>query len=265
MNYWRRLMNATDTIESTSGLQSCFEMNKTMSTVDTIVQGSDFMEIVYTVMLLSGIIITFWGNKIVKPVIFVAGTTFGAIVGTYGAMTYSNWFQISCNSLYIIASVTGMIGASLTMSVYKLANVILGASLGSSAGYFVYNLGLDKVKLGEFLSHDWMYWICVGIPALVCAYICVNKNRELLMILTPFPGSLMFLYAVDNLLVSNVSGSSAFSKLEWNMDNNSQYIYAGIWLLLSLCGMAVQKRGYLVASYYGDEHPYTKYDGDEDT
>ena len=261
MNF-RNLLSEIDSVESNSGLQGCMALNETTSSIDKVVNGSEFMDVVHTLMLFAGLIVTFYGNKIVKPVIFTAGATLGAIAGTYGAMSYSKWFAIQCNTLYIICGVSGLIGASLALSVYRIANALLGASIGSSAGYFIYNLGLDQIKLGEFLMHDWMYWICVGLPGLFGAYYCVNKNRELMMYLTPFPGSLMFLYAVDQLLVSNVSGNSVFAELEWKNDNLSQWVYAGIWMLMSAIGVAVQKRGYLIASYYGDDTTYIKYESD---
>jgi hypothetical protein len=260
----RSLLSTLDSIESKSGLNKCLYLNETTSSIDKVINGSDFMDVVNTFMLMAGLIITFYGNKIVKPVIFTIGATLGAIAGTYGGMSYSNWFSIQCNALYITAGITGLIGASLALSVYRIANALLGASLGSSAGYFVYNLGLNRITLGEFLMHDWMYWICVGLPGLFGAYYCVNKNRELMMYLTPFPGSLMFLYAVDQLLVSNVSGNSVFAELEWKYDNISQWVYAGVWMLMSLIGVAVQKRGYLIASYYGDDTTFIKYDSDSD-
>ena len=260
--YFRILRSYIDPIETNSGLQGCLYLNETTSSIDKVIHGSDFMDVVNTFMLIAGLIITFYGNKIVKPVIFTVGGTVGAIAGTYGAMSYSKWFSIQCNSLYITAAITGLIGASLSLSVYRIANALLGASLGSSAGYFVYNLGLNRIILGEFLMHDWMYWICVGIPGLFGAYYCVNKNRELMMYLTPFPGSLMFLYAVDQLLVSNVSGNSVFAELEWKNDNISQWVYAAVWMLMSMIGVVVQKRGYFIASYYGDDTTYIKYNSD---
>ena len=259
---FRILRSYIDPIVTKSGLQHCMNLNNMTSSIDEVIHGSDFMEVVNTLMLITGLVITFYGNKIVKPVIFTTGATLGAIAGTYGGMSYSKWFSIQCNSLYIISGIAGLIGASLALSVYRIANALLGASLGSSVGYFVYNLGLNRITLGEFLMHDWMYWICVGLPGLFGAYYCVNKNRELMMYLTPFPGSLMFLYAVDQLLVSNVSGNSVFAELEWKNDNLSQWVYAGIWMLMSAIGVAVQKRGYLIASYYGDDTTYIKYDSD---
>jgi len=258
MNF-RNLRSTLDATEFNSGLQPCMGLNGTTHMIDKVVHGSNFMDVVNTLMLFAGIIITFYGNKIVKPVIFTAGATLGALAGTYSAMSYSNWFSIQCNTLYITAAITALIGASLALSVYRIANALLGASIGSSMGYFVYNLGLNHIKLGEFLGHDWMYWICVASPAVVCAYVCVNKNREILILLTPFPGVLMFLYAVDQLLVTNVSGNSGFAKLEWEKDSISQYIYAVLWLSLSLLGVAVQKRGRIKASYYGDDPDYTSF------
>jgi hypothetical protein len=257
MNF-RILRAMIDPVESNSGLQGCMALNETTSSIDKVVNGSDFMDVVHTLMLFAGLVVTFYGNKIVKPVIFTAGATLGAIAGTYGAMSYSKWFAIQCNTLYIICGVSGLIGASLALSVYRIANALLGASIGSSAGYFVYNLGLDQIKLGEFLMHDWMYWICVGTPAILCAYYCVNKNREILVLLTPFPGSLMFLYAVDQLLVANVKGNSVFAEFEWKSDSISQYVYAGVWILMSMCGITVQKRGRLRSAYYGDEPIYSR-------
>lgn len=244
------LLSTLDSIESNSGLNTCLYLNETTTSVDKVIHNSNFMDIVNTLMLISGLIITFYGNKIVKPVVFVSGLTAGGFIGAYSGMYYSSWFSIKCNTLYIISGVVGLICASLALSIYKIANALLGASIGSSIGYFGYNLGLNNIHIGEFLGHDWMYWICVGIPAIILAYICVNKNQEIMILLSPFPGTLMFLYGIDQLLVSNVSGTSTFSKLEWKNDNISHYVYGLIWLVISLFGIYIQKRGYLIPKFY---------------
>jgi len=248
----RYLLTTLDSVESNSGLQSCMYLNKTTSSINSIVYDKEFMNVVHSLMLFCGLLVVFYGNKLVKPVVFLTGMTLGTVAGSYSAMAVSKWYTLECNTLYAIAAISGIIGASFALSIYKIANALIGVAFGGSAGYFLYNLGLNYIEIGEFLGHDWMYWISVGVPALVGAYVCVNKNRELLIILTPFPGALMFLYAIDQLLISNVSGSSAFTKLEWTNESVSQYIYAGIWVIISLFGIIVQKRGYIRRAYYGD-------------
>lgn len=256
MNF-RQLKSTLDIIESNSGMQQCLYLNETTKTVDNIIYGPDFMNILHTIMLLSGLIITCYGNKIVKPVIFVTGAVLGGYIGAYASMFYSKLFSIECNTLYIISGVVSIICASLALSIYRIANMLLGMSIGSSVGYFIYNLGLYNINIGHFLGHNTMYWCCIGIPAIVCAYICNNKNQEILIYLSPAPGSLMFLYSVDALLISNISGDSSFTKLEWNYDNLSHYLYALVWIIMTLFGVVVQKRGY-VFRFCHKESEYSK-------
>jgi hypothetical protein len=249
-------INVLDNVEINSGLHGCLALNETTSSVNKVVHGSDFMDLVYTLMLFAGIITTYFGHRIVKPVIFTVGVTLGSMLGTYASMYYSSWFSMTCKSLYIVSGLSAGIGGSLALSIYKIANALLGFSLGSSLGYFVYNLGLDKFQLGEFMFKDGMYWLCVGIPAVLAAWFCVNKNQEILMLLTPIPGALMFLYAIDHLIVSNVNGGSVLEKFEWRADTWTEIIYAFMWVLMSVSGMWIQ---------YHQRHKKVSYTGNDDS
>jgi hypothetical protein len=242
----RTILSAINDIEQDSGLSGCLHLNETTATINNISSQSDFMDMVHTLMLISGLIVTFYGNKIVKPVIFLAGVTFGAIVGTYASMYYSSWFNMNCKQLYMVSTISGIIGGSISLTVYRIANSLLGMSIGYSIGYFIYNMGLYQIKLGEFMYEDIMYWICVGIPSVLLSYICVNKNRQILMILTPIPGALMVLYAIDNLIISNINGGVKYS---WNGDTWTEFAYMISWVVMSMCGIHYQNKDHKKKDY----------------
>ena len=178
-----------------------------------------------------GSIITYFGNKLVKPTLFTGGTLL-SLTGSYNllsiAMKYSPYQN--CILLYIIASVFGIIGGFNILKWYYLVNFLLGFSSGASVGYLLYELLLHKYCLGTVVLVDTMLWLSTGIPGILFGLYSLKKEQEINLLLTSVIGPGLVIYSGNVLLYNTYYFSSLFN-----------VVNVCIYILLFISGFYIQK------------------------
>ena len=181
-----------------------------------------------------GLMITYFGNKFVKPTLFLGGL----VCSSSGAYKLTEFIlnelkYNSCSIIYISTIITSISGGFIALKIYKLLNFILGFLAGGSIGYIIYISGLNKICLGIYFIYDNMFWICTIIPGVICGIITHYKEKELSIILTSLIGPSLSIIGLKKLIDGK----------ELLKNNNLEYIiYGFLYILMSSTGFYLQKK-----------------------
>lgn len=188
----------------------------------------------YPILGFIGLAITYFGNKFVKPTLFVGGTL----------ISYTSSYKLTdfilkelnhndCNIVYISTLIMSISGGFIALKLYKLMNFILGFLTGVSFGYLLYISFLYKICLGLYFIYDNMFWLTTLIPGLIFGFITHYKEKELSMVLTSLIGPVLIIIPIREL----------FEKK--NIIKNELYlviIYTLTYVFFSLTGFGLQKK-----------------------
>ena len=138
----------------------------------------------YPILGFFGLMITYFGNKFIKPTLFLGGIVLSS-PSSYKLTEFilKEAKYNSCDIIYVSTIITSISGGFLALKIYKLLNFILGFLAGGSIGYIVYISGLNKICLGVYFLYDNMLWICIIIPGFISGIITHYKEKELSIIL----------------------------------------------------------------------------------
>ena len=126
----RYLLDTANYYEESSGLQHCLYLNETTSKFSKVLTGTAMTDIMWVLLMLFGLTINFYGNRIVKPLFAGTGFILGGIVGLYSCFYYSSWFSnLDCTGLYVISTITGLIVASIALTVYRISFALVGGNI----------------------------------------------------------------------------------------------------------------------------------------
>ena len=186
----------------------------------------------YPFLGLFGLMITYFGNKFVKPTLFVGGM----IASSSGSYKLTEFIlkeikYDSCEIIYASTIILSISGGFLALKIFHLLNFILGLLTGASIGYIVYISGLNKICLGIYFIYDNMFWICTIIPGIICGIITYYKY-ELSIILTSLIGPALSIIGLKRLIDGK----------ELLKNNNLEYIIYGLlYIMMSSTGFYLQK------------------------
>ena len=161
----------------------CFDL-KITNNIDT--------NLIYPLTCAIGLIITYFGNRFVKPTIFCLGTIL-SVGSSYKLIDfimehfkYQNCLVHAGGSL-----LSGLSGGFLLLKLYKFSYFVIGFTCGGSFGYLIWNLLCKNIHLGIIYLYDNMFWICIIVPGLFSGTITMFKEQELSMLTTSFIGPLL--------------------------------------------------------------------------
>jgi len=186
--------------------------------------------LIYPFTCAAGLIITYFGNRFVKPTLFCLGTIL-SIGSSYKLIDFiMEHFKYQNCLVHAGGSIlSGLSGGFLLLKLYKFSYFVIGFTCGGSFGYLVWNLLCKNIHLGIIYLYDNMFWICIFIPGLISGVISLYKEQELSMLTTSFIGPALSIYSVHLLT-----------------DYYNIYLFASTYILLSLSGLFIQYRRYKI-------------------
>ena len=155
----------------------------------------------YPLLALSGIAITYLGNKFVKPTLFLSGI----LVSSTSSYKLTEFIlneinHKDCNIIYASTAIMSISGGFIALKLYKLMNFILGFFTGGSIGYLIYISWLHNYNLGVYFIFDNVFWLSTLIPGVICGIITHYKENELSMVLTSLIGPVLIIIPLERLL-----------------------------------------------------------------
>ena len=188
----------------------------------------------YPFLGLFGFMITYFGNKFVKPTLFLGGM----IASSSGSYKLTEFVlkeikYDSCEIVYASTIILSISSGFIALKIFHLLNFILGLLTGASIGYIVYISGLNKICLGIYFIYDNMFWICTIIPGIICGIITHYKEQELSIILTSLIGPALSIIGLKRLIDGK----------ELLKNNNLEYIIYGLlYIMMSSTGFYLQRK-----------------------
>lgn len=188
----------------------------------------------YPLLALSGVAITYLGNKFVKPTLFLSGI----LVSSTSSYKLTEFIlneinHKDCNIIYASTAIMSISGGFIALKLYKLMNFILGFFTGGSIGYIIYISLLHNYNLGVYFIFDNVFWLSTLIPGVICGIITHYKENELSMVLTSLIGPVLIIIPLERLLEKK-----KYIKNEMLLI----MIYVLTYIFFSLTGFRLQKK-----------------------
>tara|TARA_B110000208_G_C11796388_1_gene439795 strand:+ start:6 stop:716 length:711 start_codon:yes stop_codon:yes gene_type:complete len=190
--------------------------------------------IIFSILMIISLITTYFGYKIIKPIIFSSGLIVGGGI-SYLSTEYI-MYQVgsfNCLVLYIITVLTSILCGMFSLYAYNLANFLIGFMCGGSFGYFIYNMFLQNYHLGMFLMYDGVQLLSMSIPAISFGIITYVKKRNIALLFTSLSSPILFLTSLEHLIFKH-NKYIDFKNNEW------KYIYISLYFILCLTGLYTQ-------------------------
>ena len=186
--------------------------------------------LIYPLLGLSGLFMTYLGNKFVRPSIFTLGTILST--GSSYKLTHLIMNQFQYNNCLVkcsISLISGFSGGYLALKLYKITYFTLGFVCGGSFGYLLHGIIFFKYKLGMVYNYDIVFWLSLGIPGILSGLISMYKEQELSIMTTAFVGPLLSVYSFNQ-----------FTNY-YNL-----YIFIPVYLFMVVTGLFVQYEKYKI-------------------
>jgi len=189
---------------------------------------------IYPLVALSGIAITYLGNKFIKPSLFLLGMLLSS-TSTYKSTEFilNEINHKDCNIIYATTAIMSVSGGFIALRLYKLMNFILGFFTGASFGYLIYISWLDNYNLGVYFIYNNVFWLSTIVPGIISGSITYYKQKELSMILTSLIGPILLVISLEKILE------------EQNYIKNKMlpiFIYVLTYTFFALTGYRIQKQ-----------------------
>lgn len=182
---------------------------------------------IYSLLLLFSFYMIYFGNKIIKPTLFITG------------LSSSLFIQ---NSLTQLLIGNNIIKQDIDCDVYLGINLLFGLFLGSIICYF-YKLSIFLLGSVSFGSITYMG------TNIIQKYHNINHNQEFIILASSsFIGGLFSLRYIDKLsiiitvLFGSFLGIFSFNKIINEPFDKNIYIYIPVYSLLSLHGIYIQNK-----------------------
>lgn len=145
------------------------------------------------ILILSGLLLSFWGYKLKKLALILIGMVFGIAL----AIIISDIFKIhDNNTLFILLIVFAIIFGILNLAFYFFAIIILGIIIGFISGLFVCTLFDFSSPITIILS------LSFGILG---GFLSINVNKIMFIIITAFFGYILFRSGIYSINTFNIS------------------------------------------------------------
>ena len=100
-------------------------------------------------------------------------------------------------ALLVVPLVGGCAVGSLALKVIRLSLFLVGAVSGGVLGLYAYNLCMRGYS-DAGSSVDWVYWACLGVPALAVGFSATEQEDKIIAGLTSLVGGFTFMIGVDS-------------------------------------------------------------------
>lgn len=179
-----------------------------------------------------GILICFWGYRLLKASLAIIGFVAGAYGGwELGLMHFSPGSSV----LLVCALVGGLIGLVLCVWLYFVGVFLIGATAGTV---------LAQAFVGA-TGHQVQPLLYVGVPIL-CGLIALVLQKLMISAWTAVTGSYLATAGIWPFLAAGHAGSNLWLDPAANRAPLQNYGYAalGLWLVLAVIGFIHQWRGH---------------------
>ncbi len=145
------------------------------------------------ILIISGILLLFWGYRIKKIALMLIGVIFGISLGFYlGEYVFKATIDITL----ILAISLGIVCALSTFFLYFAMIFIIGVVIGINLGFLI----------GYFLQLKMIYILIISIVlAIICGIISLKINKIMFIILTAYYGYLLFRVGAYVINVFNIN------------------------------------------------------------
>ena len=178
----------------------------------------------------AGILICFWGYRILKITLgimgFIGGASGGWAVGLSLA-SGNNGVALVC------AVIGGVIGAVLCVWLFFLGIFLLGASAGAIVGAAFFHA-----------AHQQPQPILLLVLAVVFGVIALVMQKFMIIVSTAFSGSYLVIAGIFHLFKGSHHFSPLwFERVESGSAGVQDYLVLALWLVVGLAGMMFQYSG----------------------
>ena len=182
--------------------------------------------LLYPLMMFFSLYLIFFGNKALKPTIFITGASSSILIlhSVSDVLNENNIFSVdnyNCNFIAILYMMFAVLFGYIMLSVYNCSIFTLTAVSGGTITY----IGIQYVDKLVSIDNNVKYGL-IGLVSLVCGLFGLRTKHNITMLITLVMGTFLNLYS--------------FSKIT-NIDINTNIeIYTIMGIIISMTGLLVQ-------------------------
>lgn len=216
--------------------------NKYIEYFDNTKEG---LNIIYSILFLFGLFLTYFGNKYKKFILSVLGFFPGFYLMYYVLTILSSVIEIDCSTIVVMSLLLGGFSSLISKFYVKFAYMILGFLVGSSLGYMLYIIVIHKINIGTIYIYNNSFIVTELVSGLLGSYLFYRKINELVMIFTSFVGAYFSIKYFDKLIFGNLNTPKLIVDIKNSMSDTTVLVmYIIIYMILSISGTYIQYRRY---------------------
>ncbi|KAJ3082810.1 hypothetical protein HK102_001450, partial [Quaeritorhiza haematococci] len=212
-----------------------------LNPVDTFKSINVGSVVVAVILIATGALLVFFGHKLFKPVLFIAGFYFFSLLAFVilrGMQSNGVNFGERAGLIFlIVALVAGLLGGFLFMILWRLGLSAIGGLLGFTLAVFILSL-INGGTISSGVGRSIFIAVFVIIGAIVINFV----ERPLLILGTAFPGSYAVFFGLDAFIRSGFNQTTLALVGGAGIYETSPVVYGMIagFLVLGLVGTGVQ-------------------------
>mmetsp|Transcript_15627 Transcript_15627/g.49813 ORF Transcript_15627/g.49813 Transcript_15627/m.49813 type:complete len:309 (+) Transcript_15627:1006-1932(+) len=201
-----------------------------------------YKDVLFGVVILVGLVQCFWGYKILKPSVFIAGAAVGGIAGYYAgaaaASGHASEQLWAFGAMIVLAIIVGV----FLLALLEAGIFILGCVLGVTVALLLNDAVLYRIS--ESHPHVVLY-VAMGVMGIAFGLIALWKQRPIIIVATALGGAYAAAYGIGHfaghfpnpLVVKRDVSTGHYEAVpkEW-------WYYAGGTVVVALVGAIVQFR-----------------------
>ena len=206
----------------------------------------DYKYVFCVIFVLVGLCLCIKGNAFLKTAIIVTCGFIGCYALSALVLKMFPDFITSESYLFLclfVCFVLGCIFGYVIRNETTTYSLLLGAGLGYLLNTFVYQIVQNYVDFNP----EYLYYICLGVCIVICAYIGYKLAEKIVMIISAILGgylamrgvSLVAEHYLDEGLIIDLIKEKEWDQLN-EMRDGWTYAYLGSWLALTIVGLYFQ-------------------------
>lgn len=223
---------------------TCEFIDSSKGYVENFEDSRNFINIIYCVLFICSLFLTYWGNSFMKHVLAVIGF-FPGFYLTYYILSIigGNLIALGCDTIIVISCLIGITTAFVCKAFVSFAYTSLGFLVGSSIGYILYIFIFHNINIGTTYIYTNSFILTELVSGVTGAVIFWKTKKEQLIIFTSFVGSYYMIYYFDKLVMGNIDGP----RFNLNIKDAKVHpvtlvIYIASYLIFAVSGYWVQDR-----------------------
>ena len=163
--------------------------------------------VVFSVALIViGVVLLTTGYRVFKGVLFSAGFIGGFMVSLTATSALFNMSPqlFNCWALTVVPVVAGLILGSLALNIVRIFFIVVGATAGGVIGWYAYTSLSLTVYAKDGESTDWLYYACLGIPAIAGGCSGAKLEEHVVAVATSAVGGFAFMIGLDFLVLRSI-------------------------------------------------------------